>query len=176
MRLSVFLKSVLCAVVFLSLFSPYSCHATIQDAEQLEYNGKIYFISPFPLSELDPLPNFDVERTSNYRGYMGCWKIEKDVLYLVSLEATILGNKVRPEDVFPGQTSFPIKADWFSGAIELFDQDTYNQYYMDLLTGESSDTLEPAYIFDVEQGSIVKFIEDPQRGQKPEGSVPGRRM
>lgn len=62
---------------------------------------------------------FLFRKTSCRRGYVATWKIEKDRLYLVSIEGTVVGEKPGSvADVFPGQAP-PVLATWFTGKLPI---------------------------------------------------------
>ena len=63
-------------------------------------------------------PEFDVERTNNWRGYIATWSIYKDHLYLISIHASVAKKKFTLADLFPGAEK-SIKAVWYSGTLIL---------------------------------------------------------
>lgn len=67
------------------------------------------------LRQQDAPPVFDRRTPSCERGYIGCWKIGNDVLWLIGLHAWRDGKFTRVPDLFGG--SREVAADWFSGPL-----------------------------------------------------------
>ena len=67
------------------------------------------------LRNQDTPPVFDRRTPSCERGYIGCWKIDDDVLWLISLHAWRQGTFTRVSDLFHGKRE--VAAAWFSGPL-----------------------------------------------------------
>ena len=70
------------------------------------------------LLALNPIPKFDRSRTSNWKGYTATWEIRDSKLYLTAFHASIDGQSVPINKLFP-KRELPIFANWFSGSLNL---------------------------------------------------------
>lgn len=114
----------LLALGFMSL----DAFATAQIGEILEYEGKREEIYATPLESYftadKKRPEFPVQSSGCWRGYVGLWSLKDNQLYLVSLHELdyeskdILGKKIPLSLVFGSENS-PVKADWFTGVLRL---------------------------------------------------------
>ena len=96
---------------------------TAQIPERLRYQGEEYAMCTNPLSDYFLMggesPNFEMNCTALWRGYVGSWEIVADRLYLIGLNGSLEGGrKASLETVFPG-FSGRVFAHWFSGKIRL---------------------------------------------------------
>ena len=119
-RRIVFGLLVVCAVLSISGFA----YATIQELDDIIYEGERYNIDVFPASTYPGLPEFDVLNTANWDGYRAQWAIKDDQLYLTKFEAFKDKMPVKVSDVFKGHEDLPIKADWYTGQIKVFCGET----------------------------------------------------
>ena len=67
------------------------------------------------LRDQDSPPVFDLRTPNCERGYIGCWKINDDRLWLIGLHAWRRGVFTRVSDLFSGKREVP--AEWFSGPL-----------------------------------------------------------
>ena len=67
------------------------------------------------LRNQDSPPVFDLRTPSCERGYIGCWKIYNDRLWLIGLHAWRQGVFTRVSDLFHGERE--VVAEWFSGPL-----------------------------------------------------------
>jgi hypothetical protein len=101
-------------------------YATSQVPEKLVYDGATHDMYSTPLESLfskdNPKPRVFFERPSStacWRGYVGTWRVEDGVLYLVSLrEGHPRTGAISLDKVNPKWTS-PVKATWFTGTIRI---------------------------------------------------------
>ena len=101
--------------------------ATQQEEDTIKLQDGIGFLLERPLNEyirtLNPMPKFDVPRTSNYKGYEAAWEIRDSRLFLTTFTAAT-GRAPQPVSVlFPGR-ELPILADWFSGPLHIISGKT----------------------------------------------------
>ncbi|MGJ8638600.1 MAG: hypothetical protein ACSHYA_04335 [Opitutaceae bacterium] len=128
------MKSFLYIIALIFLAS--EMHATGQESEKINYKGKTWSMLSTPLesyfSEEQPRPDkiLNSSRTSNWRGYIGHWKIENDGLYLEAVireryekqadgESKKIEYSVPANQIFGSGSVYPIPADWFSGNLIL---------------------------------------------------------
>jgi len=94
---------------------------TAQMGESLLYKGEIYYMTSLPLDDYLMTRNdvkLDMYNTASYRGYFGNWEVRDNKLFLIKLDANVVGtNGVELDYFFPGQTE--VFAEWFSGEVEL---------------------------------------------------------
>jgi len=103
---------------------------TAQASEIIEYKGKTYSFSPFPLLQY-LLDRKDIEfhryTTAHYRGYQGYWLLENDRLYLTKIESANLTL----EAIFG--TKDKVLAAWFTGNLKIgfgaFEFDDWGRDY-----------------------------------------------
>lgn len=92
---------------------------TSQEPDIIKYNGKMMSVFSNPLEKYftshPPRPEFQMTKTSNWRGYIATWEIDLDKkLYLTQIEGLIKGGtKVNLKLLFPNATS-KVFADWVS--------------------------------------------------------------
>lgn len=94
---------------------------TVQRPEVLEYEGKWYSLCTLPLeaylARLPSPPSFFATPTCLERMYIRHWRIEKDRLFLIGLQAHDReGNAITLGHLFPG-SSGPVRAEWYSGVL-----------------------------------------------------------
>lgn len=93
---------------------------TAQKREILIYKGQKASMCTEPLAQYlkSPNPNkkFSATSTACWRGYVGTWLIENDLLYLIDIDKTQDGH-VGVDFIFPGQKK--VFADWFTGRIRV---------------------------------------------------------
>jgi hypothetical protein len=106
-------------------FLPALSYATSQIPELLLYEGTTNDMYSTPLESYfstdNPKPNVFFEHpptTACWRFYVGTWKIEDDVLYLVALQR-YPGNEVISLDRVNSKWTSPVKATWFTGTIRI---------------------------------------------------------
>jgi uncharacterized Ntn-hydrolase superfamily protein len=102
---------------------PRESFATIQEMDAIRYQGKETFITDFPLEvylrrNAKRQLEFDVINTGNRKGYIACWEIREQTLYLVEFRAEIDGKPIRIEQVFP-DTKLPVPATWYTGRLHV---------------------------------------------------------
>lgn len=94
---------------------------TAQIGESLLYKGENYYMTSLPLDDYLMTRNdvkLDMYNTASYRGYFGNWEVRDNKLFLIKLDANVVGtNGVELDYIFPGQTE--VFANWFSGEVEL---------------------------------------------------------
>ena len=97
---------------------------TSQFPEKLVYNGEDVGMCSTPLDDYFTLinwqPDFLVNCTGLWRGYVGGWLIEKQRLYLTEIKNAKLpsGEEVTLETFFPDSDG-KVFAHWFSGTIRI---------------------------------------------------------
>jgi hypothetical protein len=93
---------------------------TAQIPEKLSLNGEILELCTEPLRKYfaqHGSPDFLVNCTALWRGYIGDWEIRDDCLYLVGIEAEYRnGQPSSLADVFPDESG-PVLARWYSGTL-----------------------------------------------------------
>ena len=118
---------------------------TAQIGEQIVLEGQRYAMCTEPLAEYFALggqkPDFAINCTALWRGYIGTWEVTNDRLYLVDLEASLeSGASCTLETIFPGYPD-QVFAHWYSGTLRIPDgglleyvhQGYGSQYERDLL-------------------------------------------
>jgi hypothetical protein len=127
---------------------------TAQIPESLLYQGEQVTMCTNPLNEYFAMaglnPPFESHCTALWRGYVGCWEIIDDRLYLTSLQGTLKdGGDANLETVFPG---FPDKvfAHWYSGTIRIPQGKQLEYVHM----GYGS-TFERDLLLEIERGLVV---------------------
>lgn len=99
-----------------------SALGTIQEQDLLILEGQRIYTYKLPsLDEAFPcitFPKFTMISTANYKGYRATWATFQKQLYLVGLEAHVVGKKKlsRNTDIIP-EHSFPLKVTHWSGTI-----------------------------------------------------------
>lgn len=91
---------------------------TIQDPEVFLYHGRKLFTEDTPLEMLPAEVGFKPESiwTSNWRGYVGTWKVEDQKLYLVKLD--VQGGDSGAVYELIGRYGGKVFAEWYSGTID----------------------------------------------------------
>ena len=94
---------------------------TAQIPEKLRLNGEILALCTEPLADyfaaLEPPPEFAVNCTALWRGYVGTWEIRDARLFLIDIEAEYPdGRAVSLAGLFP---AYPqrVFARWYSGTL-----------------------------------------------------------
>jgi hypothetical protein len=96
---------------------------TAQTSEFLIHEGRIEQLHSLPLDPYLESRGIGIRAISNghstalWRGYIGFWEVFDDELFLIGL-LDFLNQPINPATVF-GDRRFPIKADWFSGRLEI---------------------------------------------------------
>lgn len=96
---------------------------TAQFSEKILYQGKEIYLLTLPLDDyftlLGAKPQFKPDSTALIRGYLGSWKIEDGILWLVALDAKLKdGSDCHLSTLFPTSCG-PVRADWFSGMLRI---------------------------------------------------------
>jgi len=102
----------------------------------LIYNGKEYKLNNYYLEYFfeqnpDKKPEFKVQHTGLWRGYVATFEIENNQLFLINVEIEDGEGQERVwksvlNDIFPGKKK--ISADWFSGILEGGFNDNFFHY------------------------------------------------
>ena len=107
---------------------------TAQTSEILILDGRFEQLHSLPLdSYLEPR-GIDIRALSNgfhtglYRGYVGIWEVFEGELFLIGL-FDYLDVPIDPATVF-GDLHFPIRADWFSGRLEIDRGERLSYFHM----------------------------------------------
>ena len=117
----------LMSLFFSSALFACSTIATQQILEEIIVDNLLYQIESNPLESLYDYDEIHLMLetegfcSANWRGYKGVWEIKNDQLYLNSLVKGACDRNaptVDPEFFF-GEKSYPLKAAWFSGRIEV---------------------------------------------------------
>jgi hypothetical protein len=119
---------ILTAILFALLASPSLIWATAQIGEFLDFEGKREEMYATPLESYfthkNMKPEFPIQSSGCWRGYIGLWSLKDNQLSLQSLhewdheKEDPLGKKISLKPIF-GSESSPVKADWFTGVIRL---------------------------------------------------------
>jgi hypothetical protein len=116
------LKIMLAAFGVLGLLVPETALATTQFSDILYLNGQKHSLDSLPLESHygpeNPRPDFRAPNTATWRGYIATWEIDRDVLYLKSIQAWTDQGKVGLEALFPGRKG-PVPATWFTGKLKV---------------------------------------------------------
>lgn len=104
------------------LVSSLPVKGTEQEEDLIHQGAKTAYLLEQPLNlhllALNPIPKFDRSRTSNWKGYTATWEIRDSKLYLTAFHASIDGQSVPINKLFP-KRELPIFANWFSGSLNL---------------------------------------------------------
>jgi hypothetical protein len=96
--------------------------ATDQEHDQIQYSGASRLLMEYPLNDYlrarTNFPKFDVERTSNYKGYSAAWSIKDSKLLLSDFNATTDSKPATIAIIFPNR-KLPLFAGWFSGKLHI---------------------------------------------------------
>jgi hypothetical protein len=96
---------------------------TAQEPDVLIYEGDQKWIFSTPLESYfdksHPRPEFQMTKTSNWRGYVATWELVNDQLFLNKLEGFLKGGGAASmQTVFPFATG-PVFAEWVSQTLIL---------------------------------------------------------
>jgi hypothetical protein len=132
---------------------------TAQEADRLIENGTRAMLFNNPLEGYfitHERPPFQVNRTSNWRGYVATWEIIDQELFIISISGFLPGQKeVRLADIFPGKEP-PILAHWVSGQLRSARGECLQYVHMGYCS-----TYERDEFLTVDEGRIVdRRIED----------------
>lgn len=137
---------------------------TAQASESLLLDGQKVRLCETPLNAYFALtgvtPQFQVETTACWRGYIGSWEIKDSRLYLIDIGGSYEdGSPITLESLFPG---FPhrVFAHWYSGTLRVPQGELLKYRHM----GWAS-TFERDLLIDVEDG-VVKGMQV-QQNQEP---------
>ncbi|MEG1586372.1 MAG: hypothetical protein RR346_05815 [Bacteroidales bacterium] len=112
--------------LFLLLLVGFSLKATDQEPEQLSYNGEILYFgigvendSPLSLSPYTIRTNeFNYSPTTSLkRGFVGCWIIRNDSLFLTHVLNTTFDKVPLDQALAVGDATRPIFASWYTGML-----------------------------------------------------------
>ena len=107
---------------------------TAQSSEILLYEGRPEMLRSLPLDhyleerKLHMRDLSDGYSTALWRGYVGVWELADDTLYLCGL-FDFMGEPFDPSLVF-GDQRLPLRADWFSGVLNLERGDRLTYVHM----------------------------------------------
>ncbi|GIX00835.1 MAG: hypothetical protein KatS3mg111_4385 [Pirellulaceae bacterium] len=129
-------------------------NATEQALDRLVLSGHEYGIEQQPMlglwhsedwkSEGDqPMPEFEVTSSANWRGYVATFSISDDKLILLDIEAQIDGKPATGRDLL--KKRLPVVARWYTGSIFVpvgeFDYDAQaSQYVIEFIVDKGSVT------------------------------------
>lgn len=135
---------------------------TAQIPERLRYNGENHSMCTNPLDDFfaaeKTSPQFKVNCTALWRGYVGQWEIVDDRLYLTELQGTLKsGDEASVTTVLPG---FPgsVFAHWYSGTIRIPQGEQ-----LEYVHGGYASTYEKDLLLELERG-VVKNVHIRQNG------------
>lgn len=150
--------------VAILLLLPSVAHATAQQPDKIEVDGKVFYLHTNPLegylkSIEWEIPEQAIISSANWRGYVASWRIESGYLVLaeVSIRVEDETNERRSKrvsylnELFPEQSSVPAK--WYSGALVIAYGELVNYVHM----GYGS-TFEKYQIISVKEGEIVDHL------------------
>jgi hypothetical protein len=128
---------------------------TAQEPDVLKYEGKTVEIFSTPLeqcfSKQNPRPQFQMTKTSNWRGYVATWEITNQKLYLINLDGTIKGGgHADMQMVFPNAID-KVFAEWFSSDIRIPDGEKLKYVHMGF-----ESVYERDIILSFKKGALVK--------------------
>lgn len=121
-----FLITFICFLVITVAFADQG-YCTDQERDVVLLDGVRHFFATLPpiglwgSSANEP---FDVQSTSNWKGYEASWEIKDNKLFLTAFSAKIKGKQVAPKQLF--KTKLPCQAIWVNGPLYLAD-DFYGQ-------------------------------------------------
>lgn len=126
-----------------------------QKMDILSYNDTVYSLQGFPLqydmnlyAKVKPYLK-DCFSLDCFRGYIGCWKIEKDKLYLVKLLNNKDNSPLPLDSIFGLSDGKPMEASWYSGKLHLVYGNTLGDEY------PLEEIYEKEVICEVNSGTIV---------------------
>ncbi len=147
---------------------------TAQVHENLIYKGQETSMCTEPLQAYFALggvkPDFVVDSTALWRGYIGTWEIVNDRLYMVGLTGTLQGGvEATLENIFPGYPD-RVFAHWYSGTLRI-PEGSLLQYFH----GGFASVYERDRFLKVREGVVVDcrlrqngVAESLERPQRPE--------
>lgn len=96
---------------------------TVQIKEVIHYQGQSHRLLDQPLECYFELggarPEFNVNCSALWRGYVGTWEINQNRLYLIGLRGTLKdGTQANLATVFPGYPE-RVFAHWYSGTLHI---------------------------------------------------------
>jgi hypothetical protein len=98
-----------------------------------------------------PRPEFQMQNTANWRGYIATWEISENKFYLTQIEGMIKGGQpCSVEFLFPNQSG-KVWANWFSGVLRIVDGKCLKYIHM----GYQS-VYEREILITIEKGNVVK--------------------
>jgi hypothetical protein len=128
---------------------------TAQITDVLHYENQKLSMCTLPLSvyfSLTTEPEFEVECTALWRGYIATWEIKDNRLYLIDIHATFKnGENVTLGTLFP---SYPkrVFAHWYSGKIR-----APKGGLIDYVHGGFASKYEQDLIFQIKKGEVIDF-------------------
>jgi uncharacterized protein (TIGR02996 family) len=137
---------------------------TAQYGDILHYRGEqcSLFSNPLePYFQVDQRPNFDFRSTSCWRGYVGTWEIQNDILFLTAIDGSIENKPVELADLFP-TSSGQVRADWVTETLRVAKGECIDYIHM----GYAS-THEQDVFLSVWEGRLV--LVELYENQFPEG-------
>ncbi|WP_417688558.1 hypothetical protein [Pseudidiomarina sp.] len=150
--------------VVILLLLPSVVHATAQQPDRIEVDGKVFYLQTNPLeSYLKSIewevPEQAIISSANWRGYLASWRLESGYLVLadVSIEVEDETKARRTKrvsylnELFPEQSH--IQAKWYSGALVIAYGELVNYVHM----GYGS-TFEKYQIISVREGEIIDHL------------------
>jgi len=150
--------------VAILLLLPSVVHATAQQPDRIEVDGKVFYLHTNPLEEYLKsieweIPEQVIISSANWRGYVASWRLESGYLVLDDVEIRIedetkdQGTKRVSylNELFPEQSHIPAK--WYSGALVIAYGELVNYVHM----GYGS-TYEKYQIISVREGEIIDHL------------------
>lgn len=138
-----FLITFICFSVFTIAFADRG-HCTEQERDVVLLDGVRHFFATLPptgLWETSATEPFDVQRTSNWKGYEASWEIKDNKLFLTAFSAKIKGKQVDPKQLF--KSELPCQAIWVNGPLYLADD-----FYGKNTSGHYTRTMERFFCID----------------------------
>ena len=133
-------------------------------------DGRTYSMCSLPLepffTSTGCRPEFEVEHTACWRGYVGRWEIVDDRLYLVSIEGRLSnGEPATVESLFPGSGN-RILAHWLSDEVRLTDGERLKYSH----TGYESVYERDIFLTFKEGGLVGRRVRDNRAAPPPSRS------
>jgi hypothetical protein len=130
---------------------------TAQVADSVAIDGEPWLLLDTPLDGLlarIDAPDFVAPHTANWRGYVAQWRVDRDVLSLAGIEATVAGPDGRPRPVSGrdalGGVGVPLVADWVTGTLRVARGDQVRQVHLGF-----GSRWEEEVLLEVERGRVV---------------------
>ena len=140
-----------------------------QKKDIIRYGSFNYKIASEPLNDylikLENPPKFTSNIEHCIRGYVGCWDIIKDKLYLVKLTGYVKNeindeySEIDIDFIFPNK--FKVFADWFSGEIRIPLNDNLRYYHFN-----NPLRFEEDLFLEFQSGRFIKRRKEEYRDQK----------